>query len=418
MINIPSYIKDPSYRYRMPALQIKVEGKRNGIRTKFLNLFEVAKCLGVPPEYLLRYFGAEFGAIIEFKQAEQKAMLNGGLRREDLQSSLDHFIEKFVLCPKCKYPEINIRIKKNELYSDCKACGEVRKMDMTHKIVNFILKSPPPNSTKQMTNKKHETGPKKVGKKKKQTLSLKSPEIQECLERLLSENDLTRAGDILTNIGASRDYESDIRAYLMFKGIFGNNLNILMKNKEIQALNILKQYSSACAEDFIMAFAMVYGQDETWNEKVATSLCLFYDNDLISEEFFDSWKKDDVDFNESSPVYNEEALLAVIKNSAEFFKWLETAEVDDDDDEEEEDEENKVEENKTEESKVAENKVEENKGTGKVNENEEKKEEKPQNNGEDVHKNQILVGKTAEIGKTDDLISKLKDVGDFNIDDI
>ncbi len=81
MINIPSYIKDPSYRYRMPALQIKVEGKRNGIRTKFLNLFEVAKCLGLPPEYLLRYFGAEFGAIIEFKQSEQKAMLNGGFRR-------------------------------------------------------------------------------------------------------------------------------------------------------------------------------------------------------------------------------------------------------------------------------------------------------------------------------------------------
>src|SRR5574343_262673 len=124
MINIPSYKNDPSYRYQMPALKIKVEGKGNGIRTKLLNLFEVSRSLGVPPEYPLRFFGAEFGAIIEFKLNEQRAMLNGNLRVEDLQRSLDHFIEKFVLCPKCTYPEINIRIKKGELYSDCKACGE------------------------------------------------------------------------------------------------------------------------------------------------------------------------------------------------------------------------------------------------------------------------------------------------------
>lgn len=398
MINIPSYIKDPSYRYRMPALQIKVEGKRNGIRTKFLNLFEVAKCLGVPPEYLLRYFGAEFGAIIEFKQSEQKAMLNGGLRREDLQGSLDHFIEKFVLCPKCKYPEICIRIKKNELYSDCKACGEVRKMDMTHKIVNFILKSPPAGSTKALsTNKKHETGPKKSGKKKKQSLPLKSPEIQECLERLSTETDISRAGEILTNLGASRDYDSDIRAYLMFKGIFSNNLNILLKNKDPQTLNLLKQYASACVEDFIMAFAMVYGIEESWNEKVATSLLFFYDNDLISEEFFETWKNDDIDFNESSPVYNEEALEGVKKNSAEFFKWLETAEVDS---EEEEEENNEIEEEKIEENK----------------ENvEEKKAEVSDKNG-DIHK--IEDKDLKEESKGNDLISKLKDVEDFDIDDI
>ena len=69
MINIPSYIKDPSYRYQMPPLKITVEGRLNGVRTKLVNLFEVSRYLGVPAEYPLRYFGAEMGAIIEI-QAE------------------------------------------------------------------------------------------------------------------------------------------------------------------------------------------------------------------------------------------------------------------------------------------------------------------------------------------------------------
>ena len=95
-------------------------------------------------------------------------MLNGEFRREDLQRSLDHFIEKFVLCPKCKYPEIRIRIKKKELISDCKACGEVRAMDMTHKISTFILKFPPTASSKEMPEAVKSTHTGKIHKKRKE----------------------------------------------------------------------------------------------------------------------------------------------------------------------------------------------------------------------------------------------------------
>lgn len=411
MINIPSYIKDPSYRYQMPALKIKVEGKGNGIRTKLLNLFEVSRSLGVPPEYPLRYFGAEFGAIIEFKQSEQKAMLNGSVRGEDLKNSLDHFIEKFVLCPKCKYPEISIRIKKGELYSDCKACGEFRKMDMTHKICNFILKSPPPGATKITPAKKPEpvsAKPKSSGKKKSKALTLKNPEIVECLEILTSEPELARAGEILTNLSVSKDYEADIKAYLMFKGVFNSNLIVHMSNPI--GIQILKNVANGCPEDFLMGFACVYGNDEAWKSKISTAMFHFYNNDLLTEEIFDNWIKDDLEFNETSPVYNEQALNWVKTNASEFLEWLKNAEEEEEEVKEENEEakeEVKIEEIKAEETKVVKKNDESNL---KVNETkgvvEESKSTKPGDND-----------KVSE-GIKKDLMSQLNNVEDFDIDDI
>lgn len=50
MLNIPSYIEDPNYRYKMPKLVIKIEGKGNGIKTNLTNLIDVAAKLQTDPE--------------------------------------------------------------------------------------------------------------------------------------------------------------------------------------------------------------------------------------------------------------------------------------------------------------------------------------------------------------------------------
>ena len=43
MLNIPSTVNDPNYRYRMPKMQLKIESKGNGIKTNIINLADVAK---------------------------------------------------------------------------------------------------------------------------------------------------------------------------------------------------------------------------------------------------------------------------------------------------------------------------------------------------------------------------------------
>jgi len=59
-----------------------------------------------------------------------------------LQSSLDKFIEKYVLCPNCMLPEIDLRFKQDTLSAKCKACGWSGRTDNSHKIVAFLVRNP------------------------------------------------------------------------------------------------------------------------------------------------------------------------------------------------------------------------------------------------------------------------------------
>lgn len=55
MLSIPSYkTDDPNYRYKMPKLVAKVEGRGNGIRTNIVNMGDIARSLKRPPECELK----------------------------------------------------------------------------------------------------------------------------------------------------------------------------------------------------------------------------------------------------------------------------------------------------------------------------------------------------------------------------
>lgn len=48
-LNVNRNVSDAFYRYKMPRLMAKVEGKGNGIKTVIVNMTEIAKALGRPP---------------------------------------------------------------------------------------------------------------------------------------------------------------------------------------------------------------------------------------------------------------------------------------------------------------------------------------------------------------------------------
>lgn len=138
-------VADAFYRYKMPRICAKVEGKGNGIKTVIVNMPEVAKAIGRPPTYPTKYFGCELGAQTQFDFKNERFIVNGSHDSAKLQDLLDGFIRKFVLCPECDNPETELIVstKRNTISQGCKACGYHGVLDFNHKLNTFILKNPP-----------------------------------------------------------------------------------------------------------------------------------------------------------------------------------------------------------------------------------------------------------------------------------
>ncbi|XP_063426549.1 eukaryotic translation initiation factor 5-like [Mytilus trossulus] len=179
-ININSDINDPFYRYKMPRIIAKVEGKGNGIKTVIVNMPEVAKALSRPPTYTTKFFGCELGAQTQVDLKNDRFIVNGSHDSPRLQQLLDIFIKKFVLCPECHNPEtvLSVSQKKQTIGQRCIACGYNGMVDMRHKLTPFIIKNPPdmdPAATPTKASKKEKKKSKKSDKDKDDDRA--SPEV-------------------------------------------------------------------------------------------------------------------------------------------------------------------------------------------------------------------------------------------------
>jgi len=156
---------DPAYRYKMPRITVKIEGKGNGIKTVITNMSAVASALRRDPTLPTKYFGIELGAQSKYVAETDKATVNGPHDAASLQTLLNGFVSKFVLCPKCSLPETDLIIKPKSgtIVHKCAACGNKGPVDMMHKLVTFILKE----NTKAPSGKVKKGDKKEGGKKKK-----------------------------------------------------------------------------------------------------------------------------------------------------------------------------------------------------------------------------------------------------------
>lgn len=164
-VNIRRDVADPFYRYKMPPLQSKIEGKGNGIKTVIVNLSNVAEQLARPPNYLIKYFGFELGAQTNIDPKDDRWIVNGAHEAVKLQDYLDGFINKFVLCKDCKNPETVVSVKDANIILDCKACGQRTQADMRHKLASFILKNQPKKGKKDKSTKKADRKARKEAEK-------------------------------------------------------------------------------------------------------------------------------------------------------------------------------------------------------------------------------------------------------------
>ncbi|KAL6522224.1 hypothetical protein OROMI_032101 [Orobanche minor] len=135
---------DAFYRYKMPRMITKIEGRGNGIKTNVVNMVDIAKALGRPASYTTKYFGCELGAQSKFDEKTGTSHVNGAHDTAKLAALLENFIKKFVQCYGCGNPETEIIITKLQMINlKCAACGFISEVDMRDKLTTFIIKNPP-----------------------------------------------------------------------------------------------------------------------------------------------------------------------------------------------------------------------------------------------------------------------------------
>ena len=158
-------VDDPSYRYKMPKVTAKIEGRGNGIKTVLTNIIEVSLSLNRDAPEITKFFGCEIGSQTTYAAETERAVVNGAHTTNDLQNHLSKYIELFVLCKQCRLPETTYKVKNGVIFQKCAACGAKDPCEMTHKLTTFVLNQYKKNKAEKAG--KDDKDPEKKKKEKK-----------------------------------------------------------------------------------------------------------------------------------------------------------------------------------------------------------------------------------------------------------
>uniref|UniRef100_A0A8C5HRC3 Eukaryotic translation initiation factor 5 n=1 Tax=Gouania willdenowi TaxID=441366 RepID=A0A8C5HRC3_GOUWI len=340
-VNVNRSVSDQFYRYKMPRLIAKVEGKGNGIKTVIVNMVDVAKALNRPPTYPTKFFGCELGAQTQFDSKNDRYIVNGSHEANKLQDMLDGFIRKFVLCPECDNPETDLHVnpKKQTIGNKCKACGYQGMLDTRHKLCTFILKNPPEsNDSGSATAKKDKE--KKNRKKDKENGSGSSSEAgnhenfdapdavdrddddEDWAEETTEEAQRRRMEEIsdhAKNLTLSEDLEKPLEDRV---NLFYSFVKFCHNNKKAQKY-LLGGFECVVKIHQVQLLP-----------RVPVILKDLYDADLLEEDVIFAWAE-----KVSKKYVSKELAKEIHAKAAPFVKWLKEAEEESEGSEEEEEDE-------------------------------------------------------------------------------
>lgn len=131
VLNINPTISDPFYRYKMPAIECRTEGKGGNRNTKILNLDKVSLSLARPTTHITQWFKLQLKTPATSVDAHSRVYkLKGHIDTAKIQATLFDLITEWVLCPTCTNPETFIlrSTAGTRLKVCCKACGGITRV--------------------------------------------------------------------------------------------------------------------------------------------------------------------------------------------------------------------------------------------------------------------------------------------------
>lgn len=356
-LNVNPDAQDPFYRYKMPALETKVEGRGNGIRTIMVNLEAVSEAIYTTATTLLGFIRTEVGT--QGKLKDGRYFVTGSHNAASLQAVVYTFIAKFVLCQECDNPEtvLSQQTKSARLFQTCRACGSHKPLKTNHRYVTTIgrmlsQKDPaaPTTLTAAPPDKTEASPERKEGEKDDADLEWADADdtVRDsgCDALVLAmDTRLQRVCDMLktANVGAIVREVSRLdcgsRAPMVLLDLWDPASPIKAIRAHQKLHRHLMQGNAKGQKHFLrglMRFLLVHrGEPALQGTRLLNLLMALFDMDLVTEEIFLKWRPAKGFTSATDVAFAAEVQATVTP----FITWLREAEEETDDEPDDEPEE-------------------------------------------------------------------------------
>ena len=101
---------------------LKVKGHHEGVRTVISNFAQIVACIRRRSEHFLKFLGRELASQSEV--SGDRLILSRRLTSKEINEKIERYVNRFVLCPKCKKPDTELSEEGGKTFLRCLACGE------------------------------------------------------------------------------------------------------------------------------------------------------------------------------------------------------------------------------------------------------------------------------------------------------
>uniref|UniRef100_A0A0E0JVJ3 W2 domain-containing protein n=1 Tax=Oryza punctata TaxID=4537 RepID=A0A0E0JVJ3_ORYPU len=317
---------DAFYRYKMPKMITRIESRGNGIKTKIVNMVDIAKALARPASYITKYFSCVVGTRHTFDEKTGDSLVYGAHDTVKLAGLLENFIKKYVQCYGCGNPETEIVVSviskaDKKVSLKCAACGHVSEVvdKKNDQFIKFISKGSPE--------------PKKGGKDNKAMRRAEKERMSEGVSNGHGANKATLYDQLVKKIKAKAATPAQVKAILSSSPLPPQDaMNALLdalfhgagKGFAKEVLK-RKDYLAAAVSDDTDAQVLLLHAIEAFCgggsgaeavKEVPVVLKVLYDGDVLEEEAIDKWYKEAVAVGRTSPA---------LEKATPFVEWLKRA---------------------------------------------------------------------------------------------
>lgn len=120
-VNIPKSINDPTYRYQRDTIKIEIHNNNGGM-TKLDNIETISNQLGTELDHVLKFLKKSLNVNLIQKNG---VFIRKVETQNNIEEKIEEYIQKEILCLKCKNPEFTLENTKKDKKKTCKACGYI-----------------------------------------------------------------------------------------------------------------------------------------------------------------------------------------------------------------------------------------------------------------------------------------------------